>query len=65
MVQLFFCNEFFDAIPIKQFKRYDDLIYEKYFEINKENKICEKFKKLLKKILTQLKLLNRLKNLIL
>ena len=42
---VFFGNEFFDAIPIKQFKRNDDLIYEKYFEINKENKIYEKFKK--------------------
>ena len=60
---VFFGNEFFDAIPIKQFKRYDDLIYEKYFEINKENKICEKFKKASEKDIDAIKTFKSFKKL--
>tara|TARA_B100001121_G_scaffold309125_1_gene334989 strand:+ start:3054 stop:4115 length:1062 start_codon:yes stop_codon:yes gene_type:complete len=51
---IFFGNEFFDAIPIKQFKRNGNLIYEKYFEISK-NKIYEKFKKASKKDVKEIK----------
>ena len=42
---IFFGNEFFDAIPIKQFKRDGDFLFEKYYKINKNNKIKEIFKK--------------------
>ena len=41
----FFGNEFFDAIPIKQFKRKNKVLYEKYFELQKNFKIKEVFKK--------------------
>ena len=43
---IFFGNEFFDAIPIKQFKRFKNLFYEKYFTLDKNFKIQEKFKKI-------------------
>jgi len=42
---IFFGNEFFDAIPIKQFKREDGILFEKYYALNKSNKITEIFKK--------------------
>ncbi len=41
---IFFGNEFFDAIPIKQFSRKDNSIYEKYFVLKDNFKIQEKFK---------------------
>ena len=40
---IFIGNEFFDAIPIKQFLRKDSDILEKKFFLNKNNKILEKF----------------------
>jgi len=42
---IFFGNEFFDAIPIKQFKNEKGLLFEKYYELNKNNKIKEIYKK--------------------
>ena len=42
---IFFGNEFFDAIPIKQFKNEKGLLYEKYYTLNKNNKIKIIFKK--------------------
>ena len=42
---IFFGNEFFDAIPIKQFLREGNLFYEKYFTLNKNFEINYKFKK--------------------
>ncbi len=42
---IFFGNEFFDAIPIKQFKRDQGKLYEKYFFLGKNSQIVEKFKK--------------------
>ncbi len=45
---LFFGNEFFDAIPIKQFKKEDNIIYERYLSFNKnkfENFIYKKISK--------------------
>ena len=42
---IFFGNEFFDAIPIKQFKKIKDFYYEKNYTLNKDNKIKEIFKK--------------------
>ena len=46
---IFFGNEFFDAIPIKQFKNKKGFLFEKYYKLNKDNKIEEIFKKALKK----------------
>ncbi len=42
---IFFGNEFFDSIPIKQFKRTKNTIFEKYFILKKNTKILETFKK--------------------
>ena len=45
---IFFGNEFFDAIPIKQFKRDKNLLLEKYYEIDKNYNISEKYYKAMK-----------------
>ena len=42
---IFFGNEFFDAIPIKQFKREKNLLYEKYYSLDMNDNIHELFKK--------------------
>ena len=42
---IFFGNEFFDAIPIKQFQRKKGYLFERYFTLDKNNKIKETFKK--------------------
>ncbi len=42
---IFFGNEFFDAMPIKQFRRKQNFIYEKYFTLTKGNYIKEEYKK--------------------
>tara|TARA_B100000963_G_scaffold281476_1_gene249981 strand:+ start:3492 stop:4556 length:1065 start_codon:yes stop_codon:yes gene_type:complete len=43
---VFFGNEFFDAIPIKQFKKVNGLILEKNYTLNDKFKIKEIFKKI-------------------
>ncbi len=61
---IFFGNEFFDAIPIKQFIRDGNLFYEKYFKLNKNFEICNELKKASKKnirIIKNFKSLNNLK----
>ena len=42
---IFFGNEFFDAIPIKQFKNNKGSLFEKYYTFDKEVQIKEIFKK--------------------
>ncbi len=42
---IFFGNEFFDAIPIKQFKRIKNTYFEKNYEIDKNLEIHEIYKK--------------------
>lgn len=42
---IFFGNEFFDAIPIKQFKISNNSIFEKCYMLEKNNKIKEIFQK--------------------
>ncbi len=42
---IFFGNEFFDAIPIKQFKKLNNSIFEKKFILDKNYKIKQIFKK--------------------
>lgn len=46
---IFFGNEFFDAIPIKQFKRKNDFLYERYFRLDTKNNIQEIYCKAKKK----------------
>ena len=60
----FFGNEFFDAIPIKQFKRENNILYEKFYTIDNKNKINEVYKiasKKNKKLIKTFKTLTKLK----
>ncbi len=56
---IFFGNEFFDAIPIKQFRREGKKYFEKYYICDKRNKIKEIFKPASEK---DTKILNSLKS---
>ncbi len=61
---VFFGNEFFDAIPIKQFKRRNNYLFEKNYFLNKNYKIEEIIKKASKqntKIINSYKTLKNLK----
>ena len=60
---IFFGNEFFDAIPIKQFSRKRNLLLEKYYSLNKKSKIDEIYKKASGKYVSQIKKFRILKNL--
>ena len=60
---IFFGNEFFDAIPVKQFARKKNILMEKYFLLNKKNKINEIYKKASNKDVLQIKRFKTLKNL--
>ncbi len=60
---IFFGNEFFDAIPIKQFKRENGSIFEKNYTINKEYYIKETYKKASKINSNLIKSYNSIKNL--
>lgn len=59
---IFFGNEFFDAIPIKQFIRKENLLFEKYFSLNKEYKIIETYKQASSNATSKIKKFNSLKN---
>ena len=61
---IFFGNEFFDAIPVKQFKRVKNSLFEKYYTLDSNYKIKEIFKKtsnLNTKTINSFKSLNKLK----
>ena len=60
---IFFGNEFFDAIPIKQFIRKGNLLLEKCYSLDKDKKIVEIYKKISKKNFLQIKRFKSLKNL--
>ncbi len=60
---IFFGNEFFDAIPIKQFSRKRNLLMEKYYSLSKRNKIGEIYKKASSADILQIKKFKILKNL--
>ncbi len=60
---IFFGNEFFDSIPIKQFICKKKIFYEKNYQLNRNNKIVEVYKKSSEKDLSQLKKFKTLKNL--
>ena len=52
---IFFGNEFFDAIPIKQFFQKKNIFLEKYYSLNKNNEIHEVYKKASEKNITLIK----------
>lgn len=57
---LFLGNEFFDAIPIKQFKRVKGILYQKHINIDENYMMKEVFKKASKKDVAELKKFNAL-----
>ena len=59
---LFLGNEFFDAIPIKQFKKINNILYEQYVELENNSKIKTFFRKADSKTIAELKKYNLLKN---
>ena len=60
---IFFGNEFFDAIPVKQFSRKKNIFMEKYYLLNKRNEIDEVYKKASNKDVLLIKKFKILKNL--
>ena len=60
---IFFGNEFFDAIPIKQFKRIKKKLYEKNYSINENCEIKEILRKANKQDLKNIQSFKVLKNL--
>ena len=60
---IFFGNEFFDAIPIKQFKNEKGFLFEKYYTLDRNNKIKQIFKKASKQDSTSINSYNSIKNL--
>ena len=60
---IFFGNEFFDAIPIKQFKKEKKDILEKYLVLKENNKIKDIFKKAKKEDLNMIRKYKSLRNL--
>ena len=59
---IFVGNEFFDAIPIKQFSKIGKTFYEKCYTLNKNNKIKEIFKKVSPSTIKELKKFKSIKN---
>ena len=60
---VFFGNEFFDAIPIKQFKNEKGMFFEKHYMLDKDNKVQEFFRKAKKNDVKNIKSYKSLKNL--
>ena len=58
---VFLGNEFFDALPIKQFKKIKKILYEKYVKLENRSKITTIFKKADVKTIIELKKYNLLK----
>jgi NADH dehydrogenase [ubiquinone] 1 alpha subcomplex assembly factor 7 len=59
---IFLGNEFFDAIPVKQFKKINNILYEKYVKLENNSKIKTCLKKAESKMVIELKKYNLLKN---
>jgi NADH dehydrogenase [ubiquinone] 1 alpha subcomplex assembly factor 7 len=59
---VFLGNEFFDAIPIKQFKKINNILYEQYVKLEGNSEIKTFLKKANAKTITELKNCNLLKN---
>ena len=60
---IFFGNEFFDAIPVKQFSNRNDYLFEKCYSVKNKIDIVEKFIKGNKKDISQIKTFETLKKL--
>ena len=60
---IFFGNEFFDAIPIKQFKKIRNIIFEKNYRIDANYKIKETYEKASKKDVKMIESYKTFKNL--
>ena len=60
---IFFGNEFFDAIPIKQFNNIKGILFEKHFILDEKKKIKQVFRKASKKDIRNIKSFSSLKNL--
>ena len=60
---IFFGNEFFDAIPIKQFKKKGKSFYEKHFSRGINNKVFQVYKKASLKDVSQIKKFQTIKKL--
>ena len=60
---IFFGNEFFDAIPIKQFKNKEGVLFEKYYTFGKNNKVKEIFKRASKRDILNIRSYKSLRNL--
>ena len=59
---LFVGNEFFDALPVKQFQKNNELFYEKKFKLNKKNEIMEVLSKAKSDDINLIKKFKTLKN---
>ena len=59
---IFFGNEFFDAIPIKQFKKINNIIYEQYVRLENNSEVKTFFKKANSETVMELKKYNLLKH---
>jgi len=59
---IFLGNEFFDAIPIKQYKKTDNILYEKYVKLENNTKIKTFLKKADMTTIKELKKFNLIKN---
>ena len=60
---IFFGNEFFDAIPIKQFYRNQGVLFQKYYSLEKDKNIIEIYKKASSKDKLKIEKFKTLKNL--
>ncbi len=60
---IFFGNEFFDAIPIKQFTFFEKDLFEKYYIVNKKTGLNEIYRKASLKDTKEIKSFKTLKNL--
>ena len=59
---IFLGNEFFDAIPIKQYKKINNILYEKYIKLENNSQIKTFFKKTDLKTIKELEKFNIIKN---
>jgi NADH dehydrogenase [ubiquinone] 1 alpha subcomplex assembly factor 7 len=59
---IFLGNEFFDAVPIKQFKKINNILYEKYVKLENNSEIKTYLKKADSKTVVELKKYNLHKN---
>ena len=59
---IFLGNEFFDALPIKQYKKVNNTLYEKYVKLGSNSEVKTFLKKINLKTIKELKKFNLIKN---